>query len=392
MADGATPEAPREPPDSPGRRGTLVHAETFFLEDGAQRYSVVGMADVVLRHRKTLVLLPTAMVLLVVAWGSIRHRSYTARADFATQSQSAQLSGLADLAARFGVSVPLASAQSSQSPQFYGDLLRTGDILRQAAETPYQVALSSDTLRGDLADFFRVRGSARDLRAALAADELSKRMTVGTNDQTGVVSLGVTTRWAALSQSIADRMLELVNQFNLRTRQTQAAAERRFVGERLDSARAELRVAEDSLRDFLDSNRQFANSPQLMFEHDHLQRRVDLAQQVSTTLALSYEQAKIEEVRNTPVITVVQAPLLPVRPDPRHLLSKAVLALALGLILAILWALLDDFVNRARTRSPSEYEAFVQAQRETAEDLRRLWLRLRRPAGRPAGSGSEEPR
>ncbi len=40
-------------------------------------------------------------------------------------------------------------------------------------------------------------------------------------------------------------------------------AERRFVESRLDRARRELRAAEDALQAFLQSNRQFSNSPEL---------------------------------------------------------------------------------------------------------------------------------
>jgi len=90
------------------------------------------------------------------------------------------------------------------------------------------------------------------------------------------------------------------------TRQSQAAAERGFTEERMAEAQEELRAAENELQRFLQNNRQFQNSPELVFQHDRLQRRVAMRQQVYTSLVQSYEQARIDEVPNTPVITVVE--------------------------------------------------------------------------------------
>jgi uncharacterized protein involved in exopolysaccharide biosynthesis len=51
---------------------------------------------------------------------------------------------------------------------------------------------------------------------------------------------------------------------------------------------------------FLQANRQWANSPDLTFQHDRLERDIALRQQVYTTLVQSFEQARISEVRDTP--------------------------------------------------------------------------------------------
>ena len=73
-----------------------------------------------------------------------------------------------------------------------------------------------------------------------------------------------------------------------------------------------------------------ATRPELNFQQERLQRQVQLQQQLYTTLSQSFEQAKIEEVRDTPVITVVEPPEAPVRPDPRGLVRNAFLTIILG--------------------------------------------------------------
>jgi len=60
------------------------------------------------------------------------------------------------------------------------------------------------------------------------------------------------------------------------------------------------------------------------------EREVMLRQSVLTTLVQSYEQARIAEVRDTPVITVLEKPFLPPGPDERRLVLSAALGIVLG--------------------------------------------------------------
>ena len=167
-------------------------------------------------------------------------------------------------------------------------------------------------------------------------------MSVSTGAATGTVTLTVETEWPDLSQAIATRLIEEITLFNLDTRQSQAAAERTFIEARVDSARAELHAAESDQQQFLESNRQWQNAPLLSFQHDRLAREVMLRQSVLTTLVQSYEQARIAEVRDTPVITVLQEPFLPPGPDERNLALGAALGIVLGGMVGIVLAFLIE--------------------------------------------------
>src|SRR5262249_39127465 len=82
------------------------------------------------------------------------------------------------------------------------------------------------------------------------------------------------------------------------------------------------------------------------FEYDRLLRAVTMQQQVYSSLAQAFEQARIDEVRNTPVLTLVDPPNLPAEPDRRWLLAKALLAALLGAMIGALVALVRDFLGR----------------------------------------------
>jgi uncharacterized protein involved in exopolysaccharide biosynthesis len=216
-----------------------------------------------------------------------------------------------------------------------------------------------------LADLLEIERDTEALRREAVIRWLEERaVTVGVANETGTVTVSVETRWPDVSHAIASRLVDEVTRFNMDTRQSQAASERLFIAARVDSARTELHTAESALQTFLEANRQWDGAPLLVFQHERLQREVTLKQSVLTTLVQSYEQARIQEVRDTPVITVLQAPFLPPGPDERRLL----LAGALGIVLGGLAGVVLAFVVEAFRRPPAGDPA--------REDFARTWNAL----------------
>lgn len=351
--------------------------------------SALRAVNVLLRHRRTVAAIPLAAALLAVLVALVLPRSYRSIASLTPQADETQLSELAGLASQFGIPIPATS--TAESPQFYAELLRTRTLLSETAVTRYNFLPegAESPIEGDLLEILGIGGDTREAAIEEAVEELADDLVgVSTDPETGVVEFSVTTRWADLSHQIAARMLELVNRFNVETRNSQAAAEREFTEGQLAEAESALRVAEDSLEAFLQRNRRYDNSPELRFQLERLQRRVDLRQQVFTSLAQSYEQARIDAVRNVPVITVVERPSRPALPEPRGLVWKALLGLFLGGVVAVSWAFGREILAASRETDPDDYAEFARLRRETGEDLRRLWRRVRRPFGAdPTGRG-----
>lgn len=345
--------------------------------------SLVQLLNVLLRHRYRILGVTFGVAFLVVLVTLLLSRDYTASASFTPQVSEPSTSRLASLAGQFGVNIP--TGESGQSPQLYADLLESREILKQVVVEPFEFweresEDDSTRVQGTLVDLMEImENKPPDVRRVEAIEWLREEaIRVSTDQQTGVVELEVTTKYAGLSFEITRRLVNLVNEFNLETRQSQAMAERTFVEERVGVARASLRSAEDQLKRFLQNNRDFSNSPELQFEYDRLQREVVMQQQVYTSLLEAYEQARIAEVRNTPVITVIEPPERPVRPDRRWLLLKALFGLILGGLLGVFLAFGREYVQRTREEGEEEIREFDELWGKTKEDLRTLGGRLRR--------------
>jgi uncharacterized protein involved in exopolysaccharide biosynthesis len=336
----------------------------------APEASLLGLVNVLLR-RRWLVVLPALLAFgAVVAVTLFEARTYTASTTFLPQVRrsAGQLSGLA---AQFGVGLP--SNDPMQSPQFYADLVSSREILQGVADTRYRFPTDTGEVEGTLYELYQPEGETPERRRDALLEELRDQVKASPTEQTGVVHVAVATQYRQLSPRIAERILDLVNAFNLQTRQSQARAERRFVEQRLAEVRSELREAENQLQAFLQRNREFASSSALAFERQRREREVDTYRSLYTDLAQNFEQARMDEVRDTPVITVLEQPEAPSLPDPRHLIRKGMLALLGGAVVGVFLSFAAAYLERLRESDVEEYEQFRRLRAASFGDFLHPW-------------------
>ncbi|HWV57913.1 MAG TPA: Wzz/FepE/Etk N-terminal domain-containing protein [Longimicrobiales bacterium] len=355
--------------------------------------SFAELATMLLRERRLLVALPLAAAFLVAVITVITPRTYTSTGSFVPYAGESAASRAMGLAAQLGFILP--TAGNAYSPDFYVELLRSREILGRVVDSEFEVTIPGlfpgreAVRRGNLVEVLELESGSPGRDREKAMEALAEMTSLSTGRLSGTVTLSVSTRWPELSQQIAERMLTLVDEFNRVQRQSQAAAERLFIEERLATVRQELSDAEAELQTFLQRNRAFESSPELRFEHDRLQREVVMRQQLYSSLAQGYEQARIDEVRNTPVITVVQAPETPVLPDRRGLVLKVASALIAGGMLAIVLAVAKQLFWSHGQAERVRSDELARLTRETLHDLRRPW-RLLRPPTVTARSGQSQ--
>lgn len=356
--------------DSPADEGDLAGVSPFRL------------LATLLRHRILIIRCALAAVVLFVGVTLALPRSWTVSASFIPQARKTP-SNLAGLAAQFGVAIPM--SDPSQTPPFYVDLLRSREILGKIVDTTYSFAGPDGPTHGKVTDYYWIweRDSARRREDGIWA--LRKDVGASFDLKTGVVDVQVSARYPDLALQVMQHLLAELNRFNLVTRQSQAAAERNFTATRLAEVQREMRQAEDALQVFLERNRDYRNSPLLTFQQDRLARRMNEQQALYSSLSQAYEQAKIEEVRDTPVFTVLETPELPARPDKRYLALKVLLGLVVGAGFGVGLGLLRDVGARSAIGGDPDFVEFVDLRRRTAEEFThplQLIRRVFRSSGR----------
>ena len=306
-------------------------------------------------------------------------KGYTTEAQFMPKGARGQ-GGLSGLAAQLGVSV--GSGDATQSPQFYIDLMETKGLLWPIAQKQYTVTTDSGAVSGDLLKLYHIKRDRPVVMKVKVIEALQRQIKATMSPKTGVITLTVATGNPDLSVQIARNVLDQVNVYNLTNRQKQAAAERSFAERQVGEKRAELRQSESELENFLESNRQYRQSPQLMLEYNRLQREVDRRNLIYSSLLSAYETARIEEVKDLPVITVIEPPEMPIGPDRRGGARKTLIGLLVGLVLGCLIAFARDRMARNREAQTDEFLEYAELKREAIGDLTHPW----RPISRAFGS------
>jgi uncharacterized protein involved in exopolysaccharide biosynthesis len=332
-----------------------------------------GILTPLIRQWRIVLLTPLVFTALAVTLCLLARRQYTAVATFVPASPASPgLNGsLASLAGQFGISV---QSVGPASPDFYAGVLNSRVVREGLLRSSFPDPEHLNEQRPLLSILGLDDGADAENRDA-GLELLEQRAVTSVDKRTGVISLAVELPDPNLAAAVANRAIELLNAFNLQQLQTQSRAQRTFVGERLDQANAELQRAEDRFVAFSRENRSYAASPLLAVEAERLRRQIELQKEVVSTLKREFEQARIAEVRDTPVLTVLDIAAPPTRKSSPSLLLAVVLATILGGALGVGGAYTLELRDLARRTESVSYRRLAESAQMMRGELRRLILR-----------------
>ena len=280
-------------------------------------------------------------------------------ASFAFVPEGSDQGGLASLAGQFGISAPFGN--QAKQPEFYLALMQSREILAPIVLDTF-VVRETGGRPVQFLDLFEIRGSPPSKRLENGLQKLRARTNPSVVRTAGIVRVVVRTEWPSVSLAISQSLLSAVNAYNLRTRQSQASAERKFVEGRLAEAGSALAIVENQLEDFLARNRSGINSsPALHSEWQRIERDVAAKTTILTNLRQEYEDARIREVRDTPTITVFESPAVSPTPEPRGRLGAVLLGLLLGGALGTIVSLTSAILSRRRSLADPDADEFFGA-------------------------------
>lgn len=169
-------------------------------------------------------------------------------------------------------------------------------------------------------------------------------MAVSVDRASGVMNISVTTSKPLLSVQIARNLLDnLIGR--IREIETKKARENlAFIRERFQEVQQELMQAEEELVLFIDSN-QDVRTAKLRTELERYQRNVTFKTQLYGDLQGQMTQAEIELQRSNPVLTVIEAPVLPVKSSgPRRKLT-VLMGMIIGLASSVGFLLIRNILS-----------------------------------------------
>lgn len=260
------------------------------------------------------------------------------------------MGGLGDLAALAGISV---GGGGDAPTEIYQYLITTESILLPVAYKKYPAPKDLDFTRDsiNLFEYYEIEvddtakyttEEIRRLKQIKVVEELSEKVATSLEKKTKILDLSVETYNSHLSSLVANEIIKSLDDYVVNRRKSNAQQNRIYLEKRTSQVKDSLTVIEDILANFRDRNRVVV-SPNLILEQGRLMRALEIQQGIYVELTKQLELAKMQEIKDTPVISIrEQAKESVLKSGPVR--SKLVLiALFLLVFVNTSWFLLKSF-------------------------------------------------
>jgi uncharacterized protein involved in exopolysaccharide biosynthesis len=327
------------------------------LEKEDKGVSLQDILPPIWAERKRIVLISVGVAILTLIINFLLPNYYKATATLLPETEKSKLSALgqfADIAQIAGVSIP-----GSEIARLYPSILNSETILRSVIGKTYETKRFSSPV--NLIQYFELDEDTPEKNMDKALKRLRKLMTTSYENRTGIVNLTLEMREPQLAADVLNAVVSELDNFMRSKRISNASEQRKWIEVRMKEVGQDLSNSEEALKEFREKNRQVSSSPQLLLEQERLARAVQINSTVFIELKRQYELAKIEEIKNIPIVNVLdpaRAPITKERP-------KRATNTALMLLLSIVGSggyffvqqkystQISNFLRNVRSRSPA---------------------------------------
>ena len=319
----------------------------YFEED------TISLTDIMLtlaRHLKVIIITPTILCTLTIIYVLfIAKPVYTSTSKIMSSSSGSGVSQAAGLAAQFGINIPTGQ---SEPKWVYPEIIKSRTlaraILKQKFDSnefgPQKSLLQILTYGNDEPEF------NLDTLEIMATEYFLEMIEVSEDIKTAILTLNINASEPILAAEINKVLIEELDAHQRKYNKAKTSDTKQFIEERIIDTEKELMSSEEDLKVFMDRNRRIENSPALQLEKQRLGREVTVLTGVFTTLKQQLETTKIEEVKESDYVVVLdppEAPLQRSKPNKRLMVILAgILGIGLGMVLA--------FVREFATNSEKE--------------------------------------
>jgi len=138
-----------------------------------------------------------------------------------------------------------------------------------------------------------------------AIRKFNRHVQVVEDRSTGLIKIITSFQDPVISADIANFIGSEVELYIQKENSAQSNKEKLFISERLSIVKKELEKSELELKDFKERNRGFEDSPELFMIYSQLFREVEAKKEVYLTLQQQLELARIQEVKRSPILHIL---------------------------------------------------------------------------------------
>mgnify|MGYP001231419026 CR=1 FL=1 len=172
----------------------------------------------------------------------------------------------------------------------------------------------------------------KDIIEEKAIRKFDKHIFVNEDRITGLITISTKLEDPIIVASLANFVGRQIQNYIQKENSAQSTKEKLFIGERLSVVKKELESSEFDLKEFKESNRGYEDSPELFMIFSRLFREAEAKKEVYLTLQQQLELARIEEVRQSPILHILDSATPPIRKSSPNRLMFLIIAGVIGAI------------------------------------------------------------
>jgi uncharacterized protein involved in exopolysaccharide biosynthesis len=253
--------------------------------------------------------------------------------------------GITGLAALAGVSLD----EGVNTAEIFKDLLTSESVIEPVLHAEYQTKEYSKPV--NLFEYFELEPNPT-LDTTLQKRKLFLEMykqiltscVVFVDRNTKILTLTVTMPEPGLATSVANNLIQSLDTYVRTKRKSNAALQRIYIDKRVSEIKDSLMRTEDELKIFSLKNRQISNSPELLLQQNRLTRQIQIFGTVYTELSRQMEIARIEEIRDAPIVNVREWARVPVKKAGPNRTKAVLLSFLVTITATVLYVLFFDTV------------------------------------------------
>ena len=179
----------------------------------------------------------------------------------------------------------------------------------------------------------------------IAANIIKQMIFVSENSKTGIITINVYANEPKLSASINNAIITELDQHQKNYDKEKTVSTKRFIQDRISKTKIELESAEENLKVFTERNRRIENSPNLLLEQQRLSREVAVLTGVYTTLKQQLEITKIEELKESEYVIVLDHPEIPLAKAKPRRKTMILMSGFSGILLSVFLAFIKELFS-----------------------------------------------
>ena len=314
----------------------------YFEED------TISLTDILLvlaRQIKIILITPTIFCIVTIIYALFFTSPVYVSTAKIMSSNGSSVSQAVGIAAKFGITLP---TDQSEKQWVYPEIIKSRTLARAMLKRKF------DTEKyGPQKPLLQIL-TYKDKDPTVGLDTLIRvgvsRVInmIGISQNGSFYDLTITAPEPVFARDVVAALIEELDAHQRKYNKAKTSETKQFILERITDAKQELQTTEEALKDFRDRNRRIENSPALQLEQARISREVAVLTGVFTTLKQQLETTKIEEVKESRYVVVLDPPEAPLYPYGPRKKVMVILAGVLGIVFGTIIGFVREYAENSK--------------------------------------------